>query len=149
MDSGEFGPGREPTDRRWGDTIFRYCLLQDLETHGVSFDGAMLSTTLRRVSLYWGLFNTAALIHVRFEACVFPGTSFRGCSLVDCVFVDCRFTLDNLGGPCTIDDCTLANCDFENCRFFHKPGARQSIFTSTNRIYACRQQRCSGIEGIL
>ncbi len=75
----------------------------------VSFSGLMEGCTFTRAQLYWGFFNVASLIDVRFVDCVFPGASFRGCRLVQCTFENCRFILDNLGGSATIDDCSFTN----------------------------------------
>ena len=105
----EFSP-RKRHLRDWGDKVFRYCTFEDIDYDGASFDGAMIHCMLRRVTLYWGFFNTATLQSVAFEDCVFPGTSFRGCTFTDCTFTRCRFILDNLGGSCTIDGLPSTAC---------------------------------------
>lgn len=131
----------------WGDAVFKFCMFEDLDIDGVSFDGEMVSCTLCRVQLYWGFFNVALLANVTFHECVFPGASFRGCHFVECTFKDCRFTLDNLGGACIFDDCTLTECTFSNCSF--DPSSRQPrLFSPSTRLYACTQTNCRGMEGI-
>ena len=168
----EFSP-RKRHLRDWGDKVFRYCTFEDIDHDGASFDGAMIHCILRRVTLYWGFFNTATLQSVAFEDCIFPGTSFRGCTFTDCTFTRCRFILDNLGGSCTIDGCVLTGCVFSNCTFEHrkttadegepkrdgKPRRKlpkyltesqrppQTIFES-NRIHDCRQVGCRGLFGV-
>lgn len=145
---GEFG-GVNGLPDEWGEAVFRYCTFDGLHMDGLSFDGAMLWCTFRQSEFYWGFFNTAVLVEVRFQDCIFPGTSFRGCRIIDCTFERCRFALSNLGGDCTVDDCTIAGTTFDDCRFEHKPGTRQSIFTSNNRILACSQRGCTGLDGVL
>lgn len=143
----EFG-GDHGLPESWDDSVFSSCTFDGLGVEGLSVDGAMLWCTVRRSEFYWGLFNTAALVNVRFQDCRFPGTSFRGCRMVECTFEHCRFVLDNLGGTCTVDDCILADCVFDNCRFDHKAGERQSVFTPDNRIYGCSQRNTIGLDGV-
>lgn len=144
----EFG-GAHGLPDEWGDNVFRFCTFDSLDIDGFGFDGAMMGCTVRRSQFYWGFFNTAVLVDLRFQDCVFPGTSFRGCRIIDCTFERCQFTLSNLGGDCTVDDCTIVGTSFLDCRFDHKPGTRQSIFTHNNRIHGCRQMGCSGLDGVL
>lgn len=170
----EFSP-RKRHLREWGDKVFRYCTFEDLDQDGVGFDGMMAYCTLRRVTLYWGFFNTAVLQNVEFEDCTFPGTSFRGCTFTDCTFTRCRFILDNLGGSCTIDGCVLSGCTFRGCTFEHRAATAelrepaksadrdrrklprhlseaqrppQTIFTADNRIHGCTQTGCRGLFGV-
>lgn len=137
------GPGRN-----WGDTVFRHCSFEDIDSDGLNFDGVMIGCTLSRVQAYWGLFNTATIVNVTFQDCVFPGTSFRGCTLVSCTFLRCRFVRDNLGGSCTVDGCMLTECRFEACEFEHRQGRTQSIFTADNRYYGCKLVACRGLAGV-
>lgn len=129
----------------WGETYFCYCQFSDLDIDGVSFDGLMHYCTLERSKFYWGLFNTAAFLHVRFIDCVFPGSSFRGCHFVACEFLRCRFTLDNLGGAAVIDDCTLTECRFENCSFERSSQEDSPLLTPKTRLYGCTLEGCTGI----
>jgi uncharacterized protein YjbI with pentapeptide repeats len=147
VESSEFSPGLGLPES-WGDTVFRYCTFDALDIDGINFDGLMDSCTIRRSTFYWGLFNTALLHCVRFEHCIFPGTSFRGCSFVDCAFSDCAFILDNLGGSCTVDGCLIAATHFTGCRFEHRESRANSIFTR-NRVMGSTHVGCTGIAPLL
>lgn len=128
-----------------GEDVFRFCQFDNLDVDGVSFAGMMEGCTFTRGRFYWGLFNTASLIDVRFVDCIFPGTSFRGCRFVRCTFESCRFVLDNLGGSATIDDCSFTECRFERCSFKRAPQDKSDVVTASNRFYGCRVTGCEGL----
>ncbi|MGE0023867.1 MAG: pentapeptide repeat-containing protein [Hyphomicrobium sp.] len=131
----------------WRDCVVRRTTFDAIALEGLSFDGVMESCTLTSSDFYWGFFNCALIAKTRFEACVFPATSFRGCTLVECEFIECRFELCNMGGDCTIDDCVIAASRFVGCTWTTKGPDCKPDVTKT-RWLGCTQERCKGFEGI-
>ncbi|MDX2204948.1 MAG: pentapeptide repeat-containing protein [Hyphomicrobiaceae bacterium] len=143
-----FDEDHPPQDlAEWRDIVIRRTAFDALELEGLSFDGVMQSCIFTSTEIYWGLFNCAAVIGTRFEACRFSGTSFRGCTFVDCEFVECTFRLDNLGGDCTIDDCLMAACWFVRCTWIKKADDVPRDITKT-RWLGCTQTNCTGFDGL-
>jgi uncharacterized protein YjbI with pentapeptide repeats len=150
VESEVFDAGSGPPSD-WGETVFRYCTFEGLEIDGLSFDGALHSSTLRGLDLYWAFFNTAVVVESRFEDCIFRGASFRGCHFVATTFVRCRFELDNLGGITSFHDTSLTECTFERCRLAHRAdrgeGDKSNHFEAV-RAFACQLTDCTGFEGL-
>jgi len=146
VESQDFSPKLGPRPR-WDENVYRYCNFDSLDPEGIHFAGVMTGCTLSRCHFYWGLFNTALLHEVRFDRCVFPGTSFCGSALVECKFENCEFILDNLGGDCTIEDCLIAECAFIGCRFVHQGPQPNTIFAK-NRVMGSTHRGCIGIEAL-
>lgn len=100
----------------WSDNVFRYCDFVHINTEGGDVDSVFLNCTFQNCEWYWGLFNLAVLVQVKFTNCTFRGTAFSGSKFVECEFVDCEFTLDNLNGECSFDDVTWYGCVQSNCK---------------------------------
>jgi uncharacterized protein YjbI with pentapeptide repeats len=139
----ETGP---PRSRLWQDAVFRWCNFSQLELEGKMICGALLGCELHEIDWYWGFFNTALLAHTNFKNCIFRGSTFAGSELVRCKFEDCRFVLDNLRGQCTFDRCIVVECTFNRCEIVKSPRG-EAVFVDS-RWYGCRQNECSGFEGI-
>lgn len=135
-----------PNATDWGERIFRYCTFDDLSLEGLSHTGILQGCTMTGCDIYWGHFNTALISSVRFLDCRFRGTAFSTAQIIDCTFERCQFTLDNVGGDCTMTKCIVAATMLDNCSWQTKPGKPRSI-TST-RFVGCTQQRCRGLEGL-
>jgi uncharacterized protein YjbI with pentapeptide repeats len=140
----ENGPSRSSL---WEDAVFRRCNFSQLEIDGQMIGGALLGCELRGLDWYWGLFNTALLAHTSFKNCIFRGSSFAGCEFVQCQFDDRQFALDNLRGPCSFEDCMVIESTFNRCEIIVDEQARQICFVNS-RWYGCKQNDCSGFEGL-
>jgi uncharacterized protein YjbI with pentapeptide repeats len=135
----------------WGETVFRYCTFERLDIEGLSFDGALLWSTLRGLDLYWPFFNTSIVVETRFEDCTFRGASFRGCRFVATTLLRCRFELDNLGGITSFHDTSFTECTFEGCRLVQPTDNAKAAKTQTFenvRSHACQLTDCTGFEGL-
>ncbi len=94
----------------WEENYFWYCTFAGLDEEGGSIESVFLSCEFARCQWYWGMFNLAVFVGVRFTDCTFRGTSFSGCKFVECDFIRCHFTKDNLGGNCSFDDSRWYSC---------------------------------------
>ncbi|HEX7643531.1 MAG TPA: pentapeptide repeat-containing protein [Burkholderiaceae bacterium] len=100
----------------WTDHFFRYCNFKHISSEGGDIDSVFIGCTLEDCEWYWGLFNGAVLVNVKFKSCTFRGTSFAGSKFVECEFHDCVFTKDNLNGDCSFNGVKWYNCIQKNCR---------------------------------
>ncbi|GLH81813.1 hypothetical protein SSBR45G_67220 [Bradyrhizobium sp. SSBR45G] len=143
-----FGPETgPPRGRSWDDAVFRWCNFAQLEIEGQMIGGALLGCELREVDWYRGLFNTTLISHTTFKSCIFRGTSLGSCELVVCRFEDCRFVLDNLQGPCKVENCVVVETAFDRCEFIRESPRHTPVFVNS-RWYGCTRRECSGLEGI-
>jgi uncharacterized protein YjbI with pentapeptide repeats len=106
---------------KWEENVFRYCTFAKLRYEGAHVTSEFIDCRFEDCDWYWGLFNSATFVGVKFKNCSFRGSSFSGCRFVECEFDDCNFNPDNLGGACS----------FEGSRW-----------------YACSQINCSGLAGV-
>ncbi|WP_082814482.1 pentapeptide repeat-containing protein [Collimonas fungivorans] len=100
----------------WEDCVFRYCNFADIDSEGGSIDSIFVGCTFENCEWYWGIFNLAILVQVKFKGCTFRGTAFSGSKFVECEFIDCEFTKDNLNGDCSFDDVAWYKCKQNNCK---------------------------------
>lgn len=107
--------GRLKNPVNWTDNFFRYCKFANVESEGGSIESVFIGCTFNNCEWYWGLFNQAVLVQVKFEGCKFRGTSFSGCKFVECQFLNCEFTVDNLNGECSFNDVAWYKCRQSNC----------------------------------
>ncbi|OOG36544.1 hypothetical protein B0B52_19710 [Polaromonas sp. A23] len=105
-----------PSTTGWEENSFWYCTFTGLNEEGGSIDSAFLSCKFAHCEWYWGLFNMAVFVGVKFTDCTFRGTSFAGCKFVECEFVRCHFTTDNLGGSCSFNDTRWYSCSQSGTR---------------------------------
>jgi uncharacterized protein YjbI with pentapeptide repeats len=136
-----------PRSRLWDDAVFRWCNFSQLALEGKVIRAALLGCELSDIDWYWGLFNTTLLAHTSFRNCVFRGSSFASCEFVQCRFDDCRFVLDNLRGPCSFEDCIVIESVFNKCEIVTTSPRGEPVFVNS-RWYGCRQNECSGFEGL-
>lgn len=106
---------RFPRGTSWADHIFRYCEFANILTEGADVDSAFLSCTIENCEWYWGLFNMAVFVDVKFNKCVFRGTAFSGSKFIDCVFTECVFLKDNLHSDCSFSDVAWYGCIQNDC----------------------------------
>ncbi|MFL6657158.1 MAG: pentapeptide repeat-containing protein [Massilia sp.] len=99
----------------WSDSVFQYCYFEDFDSEGADMGSHFIACTFDRCEWYWGHFNCAVLVGVKFNNCRFRGTGFSGCKFVECEFVDCSFELDNLNSPCRFEDIGWYGCSQLRC----------------------------------
>ena len=109
VDSQEF-LGNLPKGTDWEENAFRYCTFEGFSQEGGHCTSLFLDCSFDRCEWYWGLFNCAVFVGVKFNECVFRGTSFSDCKFVECEFTRCEFTADNLGANCRFNDCRWYAC---------------------------------------
>ena len=107
--------GTSELPRGWEEDVFRYCTFSGIELEGKAFEGILSGCTVNDSSWYWGLFNQARFIEVKFRNCVFSGSAFAGCIFAKCSFQGCRFLKDNLNADCKFSDCLWYDCEQQGC----------------------------------
>jgi uncharacterized protein YjbI with pentapeptide repeats len=114
-----------PSQVGWEDNCFCYCAFAGLHEDGGSIDSVFLNCEFARCEWYWGLFNLAIFVGVKFTDCTFRGTSFADCRFVECEFARCHFTTDTLGGNCSFEGSRWYSCTQIGTqgmeRFVHAP----------------------------
>ncbi|MFC5475528.1 pentapeptide repeat-containing protein [Paraherbaspirillum soli] len=100
----------------WSDNVFRYCDFAHINAEGGDVDSVFVSCTFEKCDWYWGIFNLAVFVQVKFTNCTFRGTAFSGSKFIECEFVDCEFTLDNLNSECSFEDVVWYGCIQKNCK---------------------------------
>lgn len=99
----------------WSDHVFRYCDFSNIETEGGEVDSVFVGCTIENCVWYWGLFNMAIFVQVKFKNCTFRGTSFSGSKFIECDFIDCKFIKDNFGVACSFSDNAWYGSSHTNC----------------------------------
>ena len=94
----------------WSDQAFGCCEFHGIDGEGLHMTSSFIDCIFDRCDLYWVLFNTTALVGVKFRNCDFRGCSFSGCRIVECTFENCRFMADNLGGDCHFNGSRWYGC---------------------------------------
>lgn len=111
----------EQFDRRlvklasWSDQFYRYCEFRKFDTSGGNIDSVFIGCTFEDCEWYWGLFNLAIFVQVKFTGCTFRGTGFAGSKFIECEFIDCVFARDNLNGECYFEEVAWYKCKQTNC----------------------------------
>lgn len=115
IDSGDFraalGQGIN-----WDENVFRYCTFMQVAGEGAHVTSEFIDCQFEECGWYWGLFNLATFVGVKFKGCTFRGCSFSDCRFVECEFDACDFTPDNLGGECSFEGSRWYACHQKNCR---------------------------------
>jgi uncharacterized protein YjbI with pentapeptide repeats len=99
----------------WSDNVFRYCDFSNIATEGGDVDSIFVGCTIEHCDWYWGLFNLAVFVQVKFKNCTFRGTGFSGSKFVECEFTNCEFIKDNLNSECSFEDIAWYGCTQNNC----------------------------------
>jgi uncharacterized protein YjbI with pentapeptide repeats len=99
----------------WSGHVFRYCDFTNISTEGRDVDSVFVGCTIENCEWYWGLFNLAIFIDVKFKGCTFRGTSFSGCKFIECEFLGCSFIKDNLSAECSFKDISWYGCTQKSC----------------------------------
>ncbi|MFZ6872920.1 pentapeptide repeat-containing protein [Undibacterium sp. Di27W] len=108
--------------------IFRYCEFAGMQIEGGNFTSTFLACCFTDCEWYWGLFNTAIFVDVKFLNCTFLGTGFSGVRFINCEFENCSFLKDNLGGKCAFNEVSWFACTQKNCN-----GLEQEFLTRDNK----------------
>ncbi len=99
----------------WSNHVFRYCDFHGINSEGDHIDSTFLGCTFEECEWYWGLFNLAVFVQVKFTHCVFRGTAFSGSKFIECEFVGCQFIKDNLNSECSFHDVMWYGCTQSGC----------------------------------
>lgn len=95
----------------WEECAFLYCTFSHIKSEGAHVTSVFVDCTIDNCDFYWGLFNVATFVGVKFQNCTFRGTGIAGCRFVECRFDGCSFIQDNLGGSCSFDGTRWHGCE--------------------------------------
>jgi uncharacterized protein YjbI with pentapeptide repeats len=96
-------------------TAFYMSTRPNIATEGGDVDSIFVGCTIENCEWYWGLFNLAIFVQVKFKNCTFRGTGFSGSKFVECEFTNCEFIKDNLNSECSFKDIAWYGCTQNNC----------------------------------
>jgi len=100
----------------WDDHVFMYCDFSNINTEGAIIGATFQGCRFNNCDWYWGLFNTAIFVQVKFENCTFRGCSFYDCRFIECEFLNCEFTIDSFNKSCSFDKSVWYGCKQEKCK---------------------------------